>query len=187
MKPSQAFMRKFYRSDLSKTIIYYIMFFPQKLFVVYKRYYRDINLVWVGRSWCMDLFSVPAEGIPVEESPWTGRAGQPHTQVGPAHMSANGYTGGGRSLVAHLNLATINPLTGSHVNTKGCHVGWDGDLQGLRNGQRGDLLCLCTPSATDARGSRPTLSDSRGGALDTFTVAAHWHLLAWGRPLARAN
>ena len=160
-----AFTMKFYRSDISTVI----------------------NLVWVGKPWCMDLFFVLPEDIQVEESPCTGRAGQLHAQGVPTHMGADGCTGGGRSFMVPLNPAMINPLTSPHINTKGCYVGWDGDLQGLRNGKRGGLLCLCAPSATDARGAGLALSDSWGGGLDTVKVAANWHLLAGAGPLARMN
>ena len=87
---------------------------------------------------------VPPEGIQVEKSLQTEKAGQLHAQVVPAHKGADGHMGGGWSYVAPLNLATINPLSGPHINTKGYHVSRDGNLQGLRNGQRG-VSCASAP------------------------------------------
>ena len=89
------------------------------------------------------------------------------------HMGTDDCTEDGRSFMASLNPATVNSLNGPYINMKGCHVGQDGDLQGLRNGQRGGLLCLCTPSTTDARGSAPVLSDSWADGWVTVAVAAH--------------
>ena len=71
------------------------------------------------------------------------------------------HIGGGRSFEAPLNPAMINPLSGLHVNMKGYHVSRDGNLQGLRNGQRGSCAGE-PPSATDPRGSGSALSDSWG-------------------------
>ena len=63
----------------------------------------------------------------------------------PAHMGTDGHMGGGRSFMACLNLVMINLLSGPHANKKGYYVGQDGNLQGLRNGQRGGLLYQCAP------------------------------------------
>ena len=60
-------------------------------------------------------------------------------------MGADGHMGGGRYFMTPLNLALVNPLSSPHVNMKGCHVSWDGDLQGLRNGQTEGLLYMCAP------------------------------------------
>ena len=62
--------------------------------------------------------------------------------------------------MAPHNLAMINPLGSPHINMKGCHVSRDGDLQGLRNGQRGSLLCLQAPLSHRHWGSWLTSSDS---------------------------
>ena len=107
------------------------------------------------------VFVLP-ESVWVEKSPQAGRAGQLCTQVVLAHMGADGHIGGGRSFVATLNLAMVNPLVGCHINMKGCHCSRDSDLKGLRNGQRGSLQCLHAPSATDTGGSGLTFSDSWG-------------------------
>ena len=107
------------------------------------------------------LVFVPPDGIQFEESLWTGRAGQLHVKMVPVQMGSNGHMGAGRPFMTPLNPAMINPPSGPHVYMKGCHVRWDGDLQGLRNGQRGSLLCLC---GTDTRGSEPVLSDAWGMA-----------------------
>ena len=90
----------------------------------------------------MNLLFVPPEGIQVEKRPWTKRTGQLHTQVGPAHIGANGHMRGGRFFMAPLNLAIIDPLGVPHINMKEFHVDRDGSLQSLRNSQRGTLLCL---------------------------------------------
>ena len=125
---------------------------------------------------------VPSESIWDEESLQTGRAEQLHTQVVSAHMGTDGCMRGGRSFVAPLNLAMINPLIGPHINMKRCHVSRDGDLQGLRNSQRGSLLASAPPQPPmpgvldqhfqipggwlrhSCSGS-PLMSLSRGGAI----------------------
>ena len=99
----------------------------------------------------MNLLFVPPGGIQVEKRPQTKRTEQLPNQLGPVHMGTNGHMRGGRSFVSPLNLAMIDPLGGPCINMKGGHVGKDGNLQILRNGQRGSLLCLCSPSATDTR------------------------------------
>ena len=58
------------------------------------------------------LVFVPPVGIQVEESLQIGKAGQRPSHVVPVHMGTDGHRGGGRSFVAPLNLATINPLSG---------------------------------------------------------------------------
>ena len=99
------------------------------------------------------------------------------------HIGTDGHPVGGRSFVAPLNPAMVNPLSSPHVNMKGCHVNQDGDLQGLRNGQRGGSCACESPSATDARGSGLALSDSWGwlghshsGSPSTFLSRGlgHW-------------
>ena len=142
-----------------------------------------INLVWVGRPQCMNLFFVLPEGIWVEESPWTGRAEKLHTQVVPVHIGADGHMRDGRFFMAPLNPAT--PLSGPNVNTKGCHVGRDGDLQGLRTGQRGSLLCQCIPLSHQWQGFWISTFRFLGCGLDTVAGTAHWCLLAGGRAIGR--
>ena len=46
-------------------------------------------------------------------------------------------------MVPHYTLkpGTYNPFWSPHIQTKGCHVGRDGYLQGLRDSQGGRLLC----------------------------------------------
>ena len=60
----------------------------------------------------MNLLFVPPKGILVEKRLQTKRKGQLHTQVGPAHMGTNGHMRVGRSFMAPLNLAMIDPLGG---------------------------------------------------------------------------
>ena len=58
----------------------------------------------------MNLLSVLPEGIQIEEGLWAGRTSQPDTQMGPAHMGANGHMRGGWSFPAALNSALVDPL-----------------------------------------------------------------------------
>ena len=128
----------------------------------------------------MNLLFLPPEGIQVEKRLWMKRTGQFHTQVGPAHIGTNGHMRGGRSFMAPLNPATIDPLSGANVNMKGCNFSRDGDLQGLRNGQRGSLLC-CTPPQQETPGALGQHVQALGGGLAMVAVAACQCLLVGGR------
>ena len=57
----------------------------------------------------MNLSFVLPEGIQIEEGPWAGRTDQPNTQMGLAHMGANGCTRGGWSFTALPQLGTCRP------------------------------------------------------------------------------
>ena len=118
------------------------------------------------------------EGIQVEKGLWTGRTGQPYPQMGPAHMSTYGCMGGGWSFAAPLNLALIDPLDAPHIQMKGCHVGGDGNLKGLRDTQGESLLCWYAPSAMGAEDSGWTFLGSWGDGLDMVGVGAWQCLLA---------
>ena len=85
--------------------------------------------------------------------------GQPYTQMGLVHMSANGCMAGGQSFAAPLNLALIDPLDAPHIQMQGCNVGRGGKLQGMRD-QGGSLLCWYTPSAMGAEDSSSTFFGS---------------------------
>ena len=82
----------------------------------------------------MNLLFVMPVGIQIEKDPWAERTGQPNTQMGLAPMGTNGHTRDGWFLTAPLNLALVNPLGAPHIQVKGCHVGRDSNLQGLREG-----------------------------------------------------
>ena len=102
----------------------------------------------------MNLLSVLPEGIQIEEG------------ANLAHIGTNGHTRGGWSLNAPLNPALLDPLDAPTIQAKGCHVGRDGNLQGLRDGEEKSLLCLHTPSAGGVEDSGSTFSGSCGGGLD---------------------
>ena len=89
----------------------------------------------------MNLPFAMHEDIQIKGRPWAGRTNQLNIQVGLAHMGTGGHMRSRQSLTAPLNLAPINPLDALHIQVKGCHVGRDGYLQSLRNGQGGGLLC----------------------------------------------
>ena len=121
-----------------------------------------INIVWVRRSQCMDLFFCATWGC-LSWGKSVDMKGK--TTSGPGGTCTHGHKwlmGDGRSYMAPLNLAMINPLSDSNINMKGCHFGWDGNLQGIRNGKKGTSCACVPPSATDARGSGPALLDSWG-------------------------
>ena len=143
--------------------------------------------MWVRRPWGMNLLYASPEGIQIKKGPWTGRTGQLNTLVGPSHMGADSHMRSGQSFTAPLNSAPINPLDAPHIQTKGCHVGRDGDLQSLRSGQGGSLLCLCTPSASGMRDSGSTLSGCWEGGFDTVVVGVSWHLLTMGGAIGMAE
>ena len=143
--------------------------------------------MWVGKPQGMNLCFVSPEGIWIEEGPWAGRTGQPYTQVGPAHMGANGHTRGGQSFTAPLNPALIDPLDAPHIQMDGCHVSRDGNLQGLRDGQ-GGAFCVCVPpSAMGAEDCRSTPSCSWEGGFDMVVVGIHQRLLTgdWAMDVAQ--
>ena len=128
----------------------------------------------------MNLLSVLPEGLQIEEGLWAGLWwGQPNTQMGLVHMGANGHMRGGKSFMATLNLALLDPLA-CHIQMKGCHVGGSSNLQGLRDGQGGSLLCLYAPSAMGVEDSRSTSSDFCGGGLHMVTVGVSQCLLTGG-------
>ena len=68
------------------------------------------------------------------------------------HMCTYGSPGGWQSLTTPLNLVFINPFDAPYIQAKGCHIGWDGYLQGLRDSQRGSLLCQSTSLSRRSRG-----------------------------------
>ena len=107
---------------------------------LHKNVFTEVPFLYL----CDTCFFVPPEGLWVEESLQTGRAAKCHAQVVPVHMATDGHLGGGRSFVAPLNLAMINPLGSPHINMKECHVVRYGNLQGLRNSQEG-ASCACVP------------------------------------------
>ena len=63
---------------------------------------------------------------------------------------------------------------------KGCHVGWDGNLQGLGDGQGGSLLCQYAPSNMEVGDSDLTFSGSWGGGFVMVVVGAQQCLLGGG-------
>ena len=117
-----------------------------------------------------------AWGHPSWESPWTGRTGQPYPHMGLAHMSAYGYPGGGWSFTAPLNLVLVDPFDAPHIQMRGCHVGWDCNLQGS---QGESLLCWYAPLSYGSRGFRFSLFGPLRGWL--------WHSVGRGlaSPLGR--
>ena len=89
--------------------------------------------------------------------------------------------------MATINLVMLGPLHGPHINTNGCHVGRDGNLQSLRNGQGGGLLCLCTPSATEVEDSGSALSVSWEGGFEKVVVGVHQCLFIGGGAIGMAE
>ena len=108
----------------------------------------------------MNLLFASPEGIQIEEGLWAGRTGHPNTQMDLVHMGANDHTRGGWSFTATLSSPLADSFDAPHIQMKGCHVGKDSNLQGLRDGQGGSLLCLYTPSAMGGEDSRSTSSGS---------------------------
>ena len=69
------------------------------------------------------LFVMP-KGIQVENSSGTGGTAQPHTQMHPVLVSANGCLGGGQSLATPLNLALIKPFDTITFKWRGAMLMW---------------------------------------------------------------
>ena len=111
---------------------------------------------------------------------WAGRTGQPNTQMGLAHMGTNGHMTGGQSFSTSLNLSLVDPLDVPHIQTKGCHVGGDSNLQGLRDGQGGSLLYMHATLSYGSRGFWVNLFRLLRGGLDMVVAGAHQHLLTGG-------
>ena len=123
------------------------------------------------------------------KSAWTGRVGQLDMPRWSLHTWAHGdgCMGGGRSFVAPLNPVTmINPLSSPHINTKGCHVGRDGYLQGLGNGQRGGLQCWYTSPSHWCQGVWTSTFRFLGGWLGhSHSGSPCQHLLAVGGTIGK--
>ena len=136
--------------------------------------------MWVRRPQGINLLFVLPEGIQNKEGLWAGRTGQPNTQVGPAHMDANGHMTGGWFFTAPLNSTSIDPLDTPHIQMKGCDVDGDGNLHGLRDGQGEPSCAYVPPSAMRAEDSRSTSSCSWECGFDIMAVGVHQHLLTGG-------
>ena len=121
-------------------------------------------LMWVGKPQGMNLLFMSSEVVQMKERLWAARTGQLNTQVGLAYISKNGHMRSRWSFTAPLNLTLINPLDAPHIQTKGCHVGRESNLQSLRNSHGGDLLCLLTPLSHRNEGLRSS----------TFRLLGRW-------------
>ena len=81
-------------------------------------------------------------------------------------MSADGSTCDWQPLNAPLNPAFIHPFDTLHIQAKGCHIGWDGYLQGWGDSQ-GEASCAnLPPSAAGSEGLGSIPSDSWEGSLE---------------------
>ena len=144
---------------------------------------NEVKLIWHKTNWhkllSMTFLFVMPKGIWVEKSSGAGGTAQPHTQMHPAHVSANGCPEGGWSLASPLNLALINPFDALHIQS----AMWAGDgyIQGLKDGQGGSLLCQNASLSCESKDLGLTSLGSWGDGLDTVAVGAWWYLFEGGR------